>query len=96
MAEDNTQGEKIGIIKNILHPDEIAAIKVSLEGLIEDMEMGLKEPRMNDYAKTQMKDILKNAKSAYVKIAQSTGREAEIGKLPDVNDDDIAEFTKQE
>lgn len=70
--------EEIPILKNRLSPDEVVIIQMALDSTIKDLEAGLKEPRLNDDAKKYIRDMLRVAKSAHIKIAQSSGKMVQL------------------
>jgi hypothetical protein len=62
--------------RQIMTPDEIKVIQLSLTGTIEDLEHEMKMPQAAQYkkeARESMADILRTAKSALLKVAGASG-----------------------
>ena len=80
---------------NTLTPKEITVIQIALGGVIEDIDIAMKDTRIPfpPEIRKDMRDILTNAKSAFFKIQKTSGHFVQMD--PYVEGDEKDFLTKQ-
>lgn len=78
-------------LKQGLSPKEVKVLQMALSVFIEDMDGGLKNPTFpfTPQARSEMKDMLLNAKSAKAKIDLAAGHECTVEPYQDGDEKDF-------
>lgn len=82
-------------MENILTPNEVLIIQMSLQQTIDDLTVNLNNPALpfSPDARKDMRDMYNNAVSAKAKIAKGSGHEVKMERYKDGDEQEF--FTKE-